>query len=296
MPGHRRAMTGPVLGVIGGSGLYTLDGLEGARWEAVATPWGPPSDALLRGRLGGVELAFLPRHGRGHRLLPHQLNHRANIAALKAAGVTHLFAVSACGSLQPHLPPGGFVLPDQYLDRTHARAATFFDAGVLAHIAFADPVSGVFGDLVEAAARAAGAAVHRGGTYVVIDGPRFSTRAESRMFRQWGGDIIGMTGMPEAVLAREAELPLAALAMVTDHDAWRDDVAAVDTASVLAVLRANAERARAVVAEVARRLPQCPPCEPWITRALDSAVLTPREAWPQEAAERLRTIAPRLFP
>jgi 5'-methylthioadenosine phosphorylase len=283
-----------MLGVIGGSGLYALDGLEGARWEPVSTPWGPPSDALLRGRLGQVELAFLPRHGRGHRLLPHQLNHRANIAALKAAGVTHLLAVSACGSLNEQLPPGSFVLPDQIIDRTHGRAASFFDAGILAHIAFGDPVSAIFSGLVAEAARAAGAPVHAGATYVVIDGPRFSTRAESRMFRAWGGDIIGMTAMPEAVLAREAELPLAMLAMVTDWDAWREDEAAVDTASVLAVLSANAARARAVVAEVARRLPACAPCEPWITHALDHAILTPREVWPAEATARLAAIAPRL--
>ncbi len=284
-----------MLGVIGGSGLYALDGLEDARWEAVETPWGPPSDALLRGRLAGVELAFLPRHGRGHRLLPHQLNHRANIAALKQSGATHLLAVSACGSLREHLPPGTFVLPDQFIDRTHGRAATFFDGGVLAHISFGDPVSAVVSDLVEAAARAVGGPVHRGGTYVAIDGPRFSTRAESLMFRAWGGDIIGMTGMPEAVLAREAELPLAVLAMVTDWDAWREGEAAVDTVSVLEVLTANAARARAVVAEVARRLPECGPCEPWITHALDHAILTPREAWPAEAATRLAAIAPRLF-
>ena len=284
-----------MLGVVGGSGLYALDGLQEARWEAVTTPWGPPSDALLRGRLGSVELAFLPRHARGHRLLPHQLNHRANIAALKSAGVTHLLAVSACGSLREQLPPGTFVMPDQFIDRTHGRASTFFDGGVLAHIGFADPVSAVLGDLVEAAVRAVGGTVHRGGTYVAIDGPRFSTRAESRMLRALGGDIIGMTGMPEAALAREAELPLAMLAMVTDYDAWRDGEAAVDTAGVLAVLAANAARARAVVAEVARRLPHCPPCEPWITRALDTAILTPREAWPEAERARLATIAPRLF-
>ncbi|MFN3288348.1 MAG: S-methyl-5'-thioadenosine phosphorylase [Sphingomonadaceae bacterium] len=285
-----------MLGVIGGSGLYALDGLEQARWLPVETPWGPPSDALLRGRLGGVELAFLPRHGRGHRLLPHQVNHRANIAALKGAGVTHLLAVYACGSLREQLPPGTFVLADQFLDRTHGRASSFFDAGILAHIALADPVSAVLTTLVEEAARATGAPVHRGGTYVVIDGPRFSTRAESRAFRLWGADVIGMTGMPEAALAREAELPLAALAMVTDFDAWRDDVAAVDTASVLQVLAANAERARVVVAEVARRLPDCPPCEPDILRALDQAILTPRDLWPPEAAARLKALAPRLFP
>lgn len=286
--------SGVRLGVVGGSGLYALP-VEGAEWRAVDTPWGPPADALLHGRMGATEVVFLPRHGRGHRLAPGEIDHRANIAALKLTGVTHLLALSACGSFREAMPPGHFVVVDQYDDRTRGRATSFFGDGIVAHVAMAAPVSAVFSAVAADALAALGLPHSRGGTYLAVEGPRFSTRAESLGFRAAGADVIGMTGMPEAALAREAELPLAAIAMVTDFDAWHPHAAAVDTAQVIAVLYANADAACRLVAEVARRLPAAPPCEPAITRALDVAIVTPRDRWPAATATRLRAIAPRLF-
>ena len=202
-----------VLGVIGGSGVYALDALEGARWEKVASPFGAPSDELLRGRLHGVEAVFLPRHGRGHRIPPSQIDYRANIDALKRAGVTDLVSVSACGSLREVLAPGSFVLVDQFIDRTVARASSFFGKGLAAHVSMADPVCARLGDAIEAAAREQGIALQRGATYLAMEGPQFSSRAESHLYRAWGCDVIGMTNMPEAKLAREAELCYASVAM-----------------------------------------------------------------------------------
>ncbi len=216
-----------VIGIIGGSGLYAIDALEDAQWIAVDTPWGAPSDELLTGRIEGVRFVFLPRHGRGHRIPPTELNARANIDALKRAGCTDLVAISAVGSLREELAPGRFVVVDQY-HRPHrrARSASFFGPGLVAHVSMADPICPRLSALAADAAEAAGAAVARGGCYLAIEGPQFSTRAESRAYREWGGDVIGMTGMPEAKLAREAELPYASVCMVTDYDCWRDGEAA----------------------------------------------------------------------
>ena len=284
------------LGVIGGSGLYALAGIEGGDWVALDTPWGKPSDALFIGRLGGVEMAFLPRHGRGHRIAPHEINYRANIAALKLAGCTHVLAVSACGSFREELAPGHFVVIDQYDDRTRGgREASFFGDGIVAHAAFAEPVCPVLSNVAADALARLGLPHRAGGTFLIIEGPRFSSRTESLRFRAEGADVIGMTGMPEAVLAREAELPYACVAMVTDYDAWAPDHAAVDVESVIHVLHTNAEKARALVAEVARCLPDAKPSPQAITQGLDHAIITPRAHWPEDAAERLRVLAPRLF-
>ena len=231
-----------VLGVIGGSGLYQVEGVRDARWVEVASPWGAPSDAVLHGVLEGVELRFLPRHGRGHRLSPSHLNYRANIDVLKRAGATDVLSMSAVGSLRERLAPGAFVAVDQFIDRTTVRASSFFGEGVVAHVSMADPVCHRLTALAAAAAKDAGAPVQVGGTYLAMEGPQFSTRAESRMYRAWGCDVIGMTNMPEAKLAREAELPYASLAMVTDYDCWRaeDDAAAVEVEHILEVMHANA--------------------------------------------------------
>ncbi|MDT7934084.1 MAG: S-methyl-5'-thioadenosine phosphorylase [Sphingomonadaceae bacterium] len=284
------------LGVIGGSGLYQLPGLAGGEWMELTTPWGRPSDQLFIGWLGETELAFLPRHGRGHAIAPHEINYRANIAALKQAGCTHVLAVSACGSFREELPPGTFVVIDQYDDRTRGqREPSFFGGGIVAHAAFAEPVCPVLSGVAADALAGLGLPHQAGGTFVIIDGPRFSTRAESIRFRADGGDVIGMTGLPEANLAREAELPYACVACVTDFDAWHSEHDAVDVSAVVAVLRANAESAKRVVAEVARLLPLAAPSPAAITRALDHAIITPRDLWPEAATERLRALAPRLF-
>jgi 5'-methylthioadenosine phosphorylase len=227
-----------VLGVLGGSGVYDIPGLSGVRRERVETPWGDPSDELTFGELDGVRLVFLPRHGGGHRLPPSAVNARANVDALKRAGCTDVLALSAVGSLQERLSPGTFVLVDQYIDRTFARAKSFFGDGLVAHVSMADPVCPRLSKLAADAAREAGADVVEGGTYLAMEGPQFSTRAESRLYRAWGCDVIGMTNMPEAKLAREAELPYASVCMVTDYDCWREDEAHVEVASVIAVLQA----------------------------------------------------------
>ncbi|MEL7104167.1 MAG: S-methyl-5'-thioadenosine phosphorylase, partial [Pseudomonadota bacterium] len=210
-----------VIGVIGGSGLYAIDGLENMQDVQVETPWGAPSDALVKGQLGNVELVFLPRHGKGHRLTPTTVPYRANIDALKRLGCTDVLSISACGSLQEQYAPGDFVMVDQFIDRTFAREKTFFGPGMVAHVSVADPICSRLSQLAGDAAQAAGAKTHRGGTYLAMEGPQFSSRAESHLYRQWGCDVIGMTNMPEAKLAREAELPYATIAMVTDYDCWR---------------------------------------------------------------------------
>src|SRR6478752_3318159 len=243
-------MIEPVIGVVGGSGIYDIEGLEEKIWRQVETPWGPPSDALLFGRLGGVRCVFLPRHGRGHPLSPTHLNYRANIAALKAAGVTDVLSLSAVGSLQAGLPPGHFVIVDQFIDRSFAREKSFFGEGVVAHVSMAHPVCARLGDGLEAAAKSLALPVHRGGTYLVMEGPQFSTKAESELYRSWGCSVIGMTNMPEAKLAREAELNYATVAMVTDFDCWHPDHDHVTVEAVVRVLLGNADRARALVRAV----------------------------------------------
>jgi 5'-methylthioadenosine phosphorylase len=261
------------IGIIGGSGLYDIDALEEAQWIAVDTPWGAPSDELLIGRLHGVKFVFLPRHGRGHRIPPGALNFRANIDALKRAGCTDIFAISAIGSLQEELAPGRFVVVDQFIDRTVGRASSFFGPGLVAHVSMADPVCPRLSALAAAAAEAAGAQVAKGGTYLAMEGPQFSSRAESHLYRAWGCDVIGMTAMPEAKLAREAELPYALVGMVTDYDCWRGDEEAVEVSAIIAQLVKNAATATRLVEELARALPPKRSASP-IDTVLDSALIT----------------------
>jgi 5'-methylthioadenosine phosphorylase len=264
------------IGIIGGSGLYDIAALEDSQWIPVETPWGAPSDELMIGRIEGVRFVFLPRHGRGHRIPPGQLNFRANIDALKRAGCTDLVAISAVGSLREELPPGRFVVVDQFIDRTVGREPSFFGPGLAAHVSLADPVCPRLSALAADAAEAAGAEVTRGGCYVAIEGPQFSTRAESRLYRQWGGDVIGMTGMPEARLAREAQLPYASVCMVTDWDCWRAGEEA-GVGEIVARLHANAGTAKGLIVELARRLPKERPPSP-IDTCLDGAIITAPEA------------------
>jgi 5'-methylthioadenosine phosphorylase len=287
-------MTGWTLGIMGGSGLYALDALEEAHWVDVDTPWGAPSDQLLSGRIGDVKLVFLPRHGRGHRLGPSQLNYRANIDAMKRLGVTDLVSISAVGSLAEEMPPGTFVMVDQFIDRTFAREKSFFGEGVVAHVSVADPVCARLSDLVARAARAAGAPVHRGGTYLAMEGPQFSTRAESHLYRQWGAHVIGMTAMPEAKLAREAELPYALVGMVTDYDCWRVDEAPVTVEAVIARLSGNAATACALVEHLARSLPAVRTPSP-IDRALDFAIITAPDVRDPALMSKLDAVAGRVL-
>ncbi len=282
------------LGVIGGSGLYELDGLENRRWSEVETPWGAPSDAILTGELDGVDMAFLPRHGRGHSIPPGDLNARANIAALKQLGCTDLLSISAVGSLQEALSPGTFVVVDQYIDRTVARPSSFFGPGIVAHVSLADPVCPRLSDLAFRAGQVSGATMVQGGTYVAMEGPQFSTRAESRMFRSWGCDVIGMTGMPEARLAREAELPYACVGMVTDYDCWRPHTADVQVTDVLAVLKSNAATARGLLRTLVRSLPERREPSP-IDTTLDLAVITAPDLWEPTLKAKLATVCPRKF-
>ena len=240
----------PVIGIIGGSGIYDIDGLTNVAWRAVDTPFGAPSDELMFGALDGQRIVFLPRHGRGHRVPPSELNFRANIDALKRSGVTEIISLSAVGSLREDLPPGRFVIADQFIDRTFARVKSFFGTGMVAHVSMADPVCGRLCDRLDSAAKAAAVDVVRGGTYLVMEGPQFSTRAESNLYRSWGCDVIGMTNMPEAKLAREAEMCYATVAMVTDYDCWHDDHDAVTVDAVIKVLLENAEKARSLVRHV----------------------------------------------
>src|SRR5688500_16759938 len=254
--GHcsNRAMTSHVLGILGGSGLYDLPGLTDTRWERVDTPWGEPSDELFFGTLGGQPLVFLPRHGRGHRISPSELNYRANIAALKRAGVTDLLSLSAVGSLKEKLAPGHFVIVDQFIDRTAGRAGSFFGTGLVAHVSMAHPVCARLGDHVEAALAAMGLPHVRGGTYLAMEGPQFSTLAESGLYRSWNCDIIGMTNMPEAKLAREAELCYASVGMVTDYDCWHPGHDAVTVDAVIQVLLGNAAQGQRLVSQLAGRV------------------------------------------
>ncbi len=280
------------LGIIGGSGLYALDALEDARWQTVASPWGEASDAVLTGHVGGVELAFLPRHGRGHRVPPHLLNARANIDVLKRLGCTDVLAVSAVGSLQQAYAPGDFVGVDQFIDRTKGRPSTFFETGMTAHVPMADPACPRLSGMAVAAARAAGATVHTGATYLAMEGPQFSTRAESRLYQSWGCGVIGMTAMPEARLAREAELPYALLAMVTDYDCWHDG-GDVDVAEIIRVMGSNAELARRAVLALIRSLPAVRPPSP-IDTVLDTALITAPEARDPAMLARLDAVMARV--
>lgn len=287
-------MSGWTLGVIGGSGLYAIDALEDQRWLEIETPWGCPSDALLEGRIGDVRLVFLPRHGRGHPIPPSEINFRANIDALKRAGCTDIVSVSAIGSLREHLPPGRFVVVDQLIDRTTARASSFFGRGMVAHVSMADPVCPRLSGLAAEAARRAGAAVTEGGCYVAIEGPQFSSRAESHLYRSWNCDVIGMTAMPEAKLAREAELPYALVGMVTDYDCWREGEGHVEVAEVLKVLGANAAAARAMLRELAALLPAERTPVP-IDTALDHALITAPDARDPAAVAKLDAVAGRML-
>lgn len=261
-----------VLGIIGGSGLYGIDGLEDGEWVSVDTPWGEPSDAILCGRIAGVDVRFLPRHGRGHRIAPGRLNVRANIDAMKRLGVTDLVAVSAVGSLNAAMVPGDFVVADQFIDRTVGRAASFFDTGLVGHVPMADPVCPRLSALAADAVAVAGGRVHRGATYLAMEGPAFSTRAESRLHQSWGCDLVGMTGMPEAKLAREAELPYALVAMVTDFDCWHDGDD-VDVANIVQVMHGNAALARAMIVRLCASLPAVRAPSP-IDTVLDTAIMT----------------------
>ena len=261
------------IGILGGSGLYEMEALEEARWIAVDTPWGAPSDDLLIGRLHGVKFVFLPRHGRGHRIPPSQVNARANVDALKRAGCTDLVAISAVGSLREELAPGRFVAVDQFIDRTFAREKSFFGPGLVAHVSMADPVCPRLSALLSAAARGAGAEVATSGTYLAMEGPQFSSRAESELYRSWDCDVIGMTAMPEAKLAREAELPYALVGMVTDYDCWRRGEEAVEVSAIVAQLMANAGKAREMVEAFAKALPAEREASP-IDSNLDTAIIT----------------------
>ncbi len=283
-----------VLGIIGGSGLYELDGLQNRQTVAVNSPWGAPSDELITGELDDVRLVFLPRHGRGHRIPPGALNARANIDVLKRAGCTDILSVSAVGSLREELPPGTFVLVDQYIDRTVSRPASFFGEGLVAHVSMAEPVCPRLSALAAAAARVAGAPTVEGGTYLAMEGPQFSTKAESHLYRSWGCSVIGMTAMPEARLAREAELPYANVGMVTDYDCWREATAHVEVSNVLEVLQSNADTARQMIAELARALPQVREASP-IDTGLDYAVITDPARWDPQLVAKLSGICPRKF-
>ena len=282
------------LGLIGGSGLYRMAALADGVWTAFDTPWGKPSDDLLLGTIGGREIAFLPRHGRGHRIAPDEINARANIAALKAAGCSEILAVSAVGSYRETLPPGTFVVCDQFVDRTARGGRSYFGDGIVGHVAFGRPTCSRLGNAAAAALAKLGLPHRDHGTMLVMEGPQFSTRAESLAYRAMGLDVVGMTALPEARLAREAELCYVNVAMATDLDAWSD--AHVDVAEVIAVLGANAEKAQALVAEVARSgAARGASCAAGCSHVLDTAIITARETWPAETAARLAHIAPRIF-
>ncbi len=287
-------MTEGAVGVIGGSGLYELEGLTNVRWRRVRTPFGDPSDEFCTGELEGRPVVFLPRHGRGHRLTPTELNFRANVWGLKSLGVEWIVSVSAVGSMKEDIRPLDLVIPGQFIDLTKRRASSFFGEGIVAHVGMADPVCGPLGDVLDKAARATGSRVHRGGTYVCIEGPQFSTRAESRVYRSWGVDVIGMTNMPEAKLAREAELCYATLALATDYDVWHDTHAAVSVEVVVANLMKNVATAKDVLRRVipaigGARLCECP-------RLLENAVITSPPAFPHATRRRLDLLIGKYFP
>ncbi len=288
--------TPPVIGIIGGSGIDHIDGLAHTRWQKVESPFGAPSDELLFGDLDGQEMVFLPRHGRGHAIPPSELNFRANIDALKRVGVTEILSLSACGSFKEALAPGTFVIVDQFIDRTHARTKSFFGTGLVAHVGMGHPVCARLGDAIEEAAKSIGIKAQRGGTYLTIEGPQFSTLAESNLYRDWGCDVIGMTNMPEAKLAREAEMCYATVAMVTDYDCWHPDHDHVTVEAIIRVLLDNAEKGRALVKEVTPKLAgRAAPCPQGCHTALDSAIITAPEARDPEMMAKLDAVAGRAM-
>ena len=286
-----------MIGVIGGSGIYDIDGLEGAEWRRVDTPWGKPSDAILCGRLDGVAMAFLPRHGRGHVETPGSINYRANIDAMKRLGVTDLVSVSAVGSFREDMAPGDFVLVDQFIDRTFGREKSFFGPGCVGHVSVAHPICARLSAACLAAAREEGIGVHEGGTYLAMEGPQFSTLAESRMYREhWGADVIGMTNMPEAKLAREAELCYASVAMVTDYDSWHPDHGEVEVSRIIETLMGNAQKARALIARLPGLLGGTrTECEQGCDRALEYAILTAPESRDPALVAKLDAVAGRVL-
>jgi len=288
--------TPPVIGVIGGSGIYDIAGLEGAQWTPVTSPFGEPSDEFLVGYLGGQKMVFLPRHGRGHRVPPSELNARANIDAMKRLGVTEIISLSACGSFREELSPGTFVIVDQFIDRTFARAKSFFGTGLVAHVGLGHPVCGRLGDALEAAARGLDIPTVRGGTYLVMEGSQFSTLAESNLYRSWGCVVIGMTNMPEAKLAREAEICYATVAMVTDYDCWHPDHDHVTVEAIIRVLMANADNGRALVAAAAPSLTgRAESCHQGCHTALGTAIITAPEARDPAMVEKLDAVAGRVL-
>ena len=288
-------MTASVLGIIGGSGIYDIS-MDNARWERIESPWGEASDAVRRGEISGLPVVFLPRHGRGHVYSPTTINYRANIDVLKRCGVTDLYSLSAVGSLKEDLPPGTFVLIDQFIDRTFAREKSFFGTGLVGHVPFSHPVSPALQDIAEAALKAETIAYARGGTYVVMEGPQFSTLAESQLYRSWGAAVIGMTNLPEAKLAREAEISYATLAMVTDYDCWHEEYGPVDVAKVVVVMKANSGTAKRLVARIAREFPRHhPPCPIGSDRALDTAIMTAPEKRDPELVYKLDAVAGRVL-
>ena len=283
--------------IIGGSGLYEIEGLQNPKWVDVDSPWGAPSDAILTGELGGVDVAFLPRHGRGHVHSPSTVPYRANIDALKRLGCTDVISVSACGSFREDMAPGDFVIVSDFIDRTFAREKSFFGTGCVAHVSVAHPVCARLGDAVELAGRAAGVTIHRGGTYLAMEGPQFSSLAESKLFREvWGCDVIGMTNMPEAKLAREAELCYASVAMITDYDSWHPDHGSVDMSDIIATLGANSKAAKSMVVDIAARLGQThEACPCGCDRALDFAIMTAPEARDPALLAKLDAVAGRVL-
>jgi 5'-methylthioadenosine phosphorylase len=290
-------MSGPgwVLGVLGGSGLYEIEALQGATWRNVESPWGAPSDMILHGELHGIEVRFLPRHGRGHRMSPTHINYRANIDALKRSGASFLRRLPTADSDTRSVAPGDFVVVDQFIDRTYAREKSFFGEGVVAHVSLAEPVCPRLSKLVGEAAEEAGARVREGGTYLCMEGPQFSTRAESDLYRDWGCHVIGMTNMPEAKLAREAELPYASLAMVTDYDCWHDDHGHVQVADIVRVMHANADKAKATVAELCKLMAKHPRKPSPLDTVLDAALITPPAHRDPVLAAKLDAVAGRAF-
>jgi 5'-methylthioadenosine phosphorylase len=286
-----------MIAVIGGSGLYEIDGLENAEWVTVETPWGDPSDQILTGTLDGVKMAFLPRHGRGHVHSPTEVSYRANIDALKRLGATQVVSVSACGSFREHMAPGDFVIVDQFIDRTFAREKSFFGTGCVAHVSVAEPTCARLSDACETAARDAGITVHRGGSFLARAGPQFSAVAESKMYREHRGcDVIGMTNMPEAKLAREAELCYASIAMVTDYDSWHPDHGAVDITSIIATLQGNSDKGRAMVRGLPKLLtPETTPCPHGCDTALEYAILTAPDKRDPALLSKLDAVAGRVL-
>ena len=289
-------MTSTVLGIVGGSGLYDLLGLDNPRWETVTSPWGEPSDQILFAEIDGLPIRFLPRHGRGHKISPTEINYRANIDSMKRAGVTDLVSISACGSFREELAPGVFVLVDQFIDRTFARENSFFGTGLVAHVSVAEPVSPAVVDELEKALKAENIQHQRGGTYLAMEGPQFSSKAESHLYRSWNCDVIGMTNMPEAKLAREAEICYATVAMVTDYDCWHEEHEHVDVASVIAVMQSNTAKAQRLVLTLAKSFPrQHPECPIGSDKALEVALITAPEARDAAVVAKLDAVAGRVL-